>query len=129
LRFGFQRLDRERKPRDSNWTKRFKYIFLSSSDFSQTVAQASPGNLQAVEDLLFVTSDLLSHPIVMAIKVMPTSSNIPGGKTVSKSIGVAFADTSTRGLGVSEFLDNDLFSNTEVECLTSSRFSQLIGCW
>jgi len=73
------------------------------------MVQASPGNLQAVEDLLFVTSDLLSAPIVMAIKV----ASAPGTKG-SKLIGVAFADTSTRQLGVSEFADNDLFSNTEV---------------
>ena len=33
------------------------------------VPQASPGNLQAVEDLLFVNTDLLSAPIVMAVKI------------------------------------------------------------
>ncbi|KAF8922254.1 muts domain V-domain-containing protein [Mucidula mucida] len=74
--------------------------------------EASPGNLQAVEDLLFVSSDLLAAPIVMAIKI--ANSTIAGGsKDKSKSVGVAFADTSARSLGVADFVDNDLFSNTE----------------
>jgi len=77
--------------------------------------QASPGNLQAVEDLLFVNSDLLSAPIVMAIKV--TSSSVGPDKTKTKAVGIAFADTSVRELGVADFVDNDLFSNTEVRWL------------
>ncbi|KAG5637197.1 hypothetical protein H0H81_005410 [Sphagnurus paluster] len=68
--------------------------------------EASPGNLQEVEDLLFVDSDILSAPIVMAIKIASS-----GGKL--KTVGVAFADTSVRQLGVADFVDNDLFSNTE----------------
>ncbi|PBK98891.1 DNA mismatch repair protein [Armillaria gallica] len=74
--------------------------------------EASPGNLQAVEDLLFISSDLLSAPIVMAIKVNNTSA-AGGGKDKVKSVGIAFADTSIRQLGVADFVDNDLFSNTE----------------
>ncbi|RDB16061.1 DNA mismatch repair protein msh-2 [Hypsizygus marmoreus] len=75
--------------------------------------EASPGNLQEVEDLLFVNSDLLSAPIVMAIKLAsaPASSGAAGAKL--KTVGVAFADTSVRQLGVADFVDNDLFSNTE----------------
>ncbi|KAG8902921.1 MutS-like protein [Tulasnella sp. 403] len=67
--------------------------------------QASPGNLQDVEDLLFLNSDILSAPIVMAIKLSNTSN--------ARTMGVAFADASIRQLGVSEFVDNDLYSNTE----------------
>jgi DNA mismatch repair protein MSH2 len=44
--------------------------------------------------------------MVVSIKITPQGS--------SKLIGVAFADASLRELGVSEFIDNDLFSNTEV---------------
>lgn len=75
--------------------------------------QASPGNLQAVEDLLFTNSDLMSAPIVMAIKVA-SSVAAAGDKAKNKTVGVAFADTSVRELGVADFVDNDLFSNTEV---------------
>ncbi|KAF8634825.1 hypothetical protein AX17_004076 [Amanita inopinata Kibby_2008] len=74
--------------------------------------EASPGNLQAVEDLLFVDSSLLSSPIVMSIK-LATVTNSAGSKAKMKMLGVAFADTSTRELGVADFADNDMFSNTE----------------
>jgi DNA mismatch repair protein MSH2 len=47
----------------------------------------------------------------MAIKLASTSD----GKTKLKTVGVAFADTSIRQLGVADFIDNDLFSNTEVD--------------
>ncbi|KAG9311644.1 DNA mismatch repair protein [Chiua virens] len=70
--------------------------------------EASPGNLQAVEDLLFTNSDVLSAPIVIAIKIAST-----GEKTKTKSVSVAYADTSVREIGVAEFADNDLFSNAE----------------
>ncbi|KXN81698.1 DNA mismatch repair protein msh-2 [Leucoagaricus sp. SymC.cos] len=75
--------------------------------------EASPGNLQAVEDMLFVNSDILSAPIVMSIQLanLPVSST--GMKSSNKAVGVAFADTSVRELGVADFVDNDIFSNTE----------------
>ncbi|KIM69472.1 hypothetical protein SCLCIDRAFT_1207895 [Scleroderma citrinum Foug A] len=72
--------------------------------------EASPGNLQAVEDLLFSNSDVLSAPIVVAIKI--ASSSGPD-KAKVKSVSIAYADTSVRELGVAEFADSDLFSNTE----------------
>ncbi|KAI6001586.1 DNA mismatch repair protein [Pisolithus orientalis] len=72
--------------------------------------EASPGNLQAVEDLLFANSDVLSAPIVIAIKI---STSAGADKAKTKSVSVAYADTSVRELGVAEFIDNDLFSNTE----------------
>ncbi|KAJ3545219.1 hypothetical protein NMY22_g2523 [Coprinellus aureogranulatus] len=72
--------------------------------------EASPGNLQAVEDILFSNTDLLAAPIVMAIKL----ANAPAGaSTKVKAVGVAFADSSRRELGVADFVDNDLFSNLE----------------
>ncbi|KAI0711342.1 DNA mismatch repair protein [Earliella scabrosa] len=74
--------------------------------------EASPGNLSAVEDLLFVNTDIVSAPIVMAIKIANTPA-LPGSVAKTKSIGVAYADSSTRELGVADFVDNDLFSNTE----------------
>ncbi|KDQ60242.1 hypothetical protein JAAARDRAFT_32621 [Jaapia argillacea MUCL 33604] len=86
--------------------------------------EASPGNLQAVEELLFGNTDILSAPIVMAIKIASTPSTsapAPGGGTTvasspkakTKLVGVAFADTNSRELGVSEFVDDELFSNVE----------------
>ncbi|KZT10399.1 DNA mismatch repair protein [Laetiporus sulphureus 93-53] len=76
--------------------------------------EASPGNLQAVEDLLFGHTDILSAPVVMAIRIASTPAAIAASsKAKTKSVGVAFADTSTREIGVADFVDNDLFSNVE----------------
>ncbi|GAA94508.1 uncharacterized protein L969DRAFT_91533 [Mixia osmundae IAM 14324] len=69
------------------------------------VRQASPGNLGDVEDLLFGNIDLVSSPVIMAIR-LSTKDGIT-------TIGMAYADTSLRRIGLTEFVDNDLFSNTE----------------
>lgn len=70
---------------------------------------ASPGNLSQVEELLFAKDDLVSAPIILALKLSDQA-----GK---KIVGISFADTSTMRLGVAEFDDNDLFSNTEVRII------------
>ncbi|KAF8189384.1 DNA mismatch repair protein MSH2 [Pholiota molesta] len=75
--------------------------------------EASPGNLQAVEDLLFDNSDFVSAPIVMAIKLASAPIDPLSSQARLRSIGAAFADTASRELGMSEFIDNDLFSNLE----------------
>ena len=66
--------------------------------------QASPGNLQDVEDELGGQVD--SAPTILAVKVSAKASE-------ARIVGVCFADASVRELGVSEFLDNDLYSNFE----------------
>ncbi|KAJ3300092.1 MutS-like protein [Borealophlyctis nickersoniae] len=68
--------------------------------------RASPGNLQDIEDMVFTNSDVATSPVVLAVKV--------GGKGDQKLVGVAYTDATTmRVLGVSEFVDNDTFSNFE----------------
>lgn len=47
-----------------------------------------------------------SAPIILAVKVTAKASE-------ARNVGVCFADASVRELGVSEFLDNDLYSNFE----------------
>jgi len=66
--------------------------------------QASPGNLQDIEDEL--GGHIESAPIILAVKVSAKASE-------ARNVGVCFADASVRELGVSEFLDNDLYSNLE----------------
>ncbi|KAK4094275.1 hypothetical protein Purlil1_1766 [Purpureocillium lilacinum] len=68
------------------------------------VKQPSPGNLQDVEDDLGGQID--SAPMIMAVKISAKASE-------ARNVGVCFADASVRELGVSEFLDNDLYSNFE----------------
>ncbi|KAF8803517.1 DNA mismatch repair protein [Phlegmacium glaucopus] len=75
--------------------------------------EASPGNLQSVEDLLFANSDFSSPPIVMAIKTATASADALSSKAKLRSVGIAFADTTVQEIGVSDFIDNDLFSNLE----------------
>ncbi|RDW67869.1 putative DNA mismatch repair protein msh-2 [Coleophoma cylindrospora] len=68
------------------------------------VKQASPGNLQDVEEELGGQFD--AAPTILAVKVSAKASE-------ARNVGVCFADASVRELGVSEFLDNDLYSNFE----------------
>ncbi|PGH21568.1 DNA mismatch repair protein msh-2 [Polytolypa hystricis UAMH7299] len=84
--------------------------------------QASPGNLQDVEDELGAGGVAMdSAPIILAVKVSAKASE-------ARHVGVCFADASVRELGVSEFVDNDLYSNFESlviqlgvkECLITS---------
>ncbi|GLI72811.1 MSH2 protein [Penicillium ochrochloron] len=70
--------------------------------------QASPGNLQDVEDELGSVGAMSmdSAPIILAVKISARASE-------ARNVGVCFADASVRELGVSEFLDNDIYSNFE----------------
>lgn len=68
------------------------------------VKQASPGNLQDVEEEL--GGHLDAAPMILAVKISAKASEV-------RSVGVCFADASVRELGVSEFLDNDAYSNFE----------------
>lgn len=69
--------------------------------------QASPGNLQDVEDDLGAGGNSVeTAPLIMAVKISAKASE-------ARNVGVCFADASVRELGVSEFLDNDLYSNFE----------------
>ena len=68
------------------------------------IKQASPGNLQDIEEEL--GGQMESAPIILAVKISAKASE-------ARNVGVCFADASVRELGVSEFLDNDLYSNFE----------------
>ena len=76
-------------------------IWENSGRMNWKVAkQASPGNLQDIEDEL--GGQIETAPIILAVKVTARASE-------ARNVGVCFADASVRELGVSEFLDNDLF--------------------
>lgn len=66
--------------------------------------QASPGNLQDIEDDLGGHVD--SAPIILSVKVSAKANE-------ARNVGVCFADASVRELGISEFVDNDIYSNFE----------------
>ena len=50
----------------------------------------------------------------MAIKIATAPTDALSSKAKLRSVGVAFADTTVQEIGVSDFIDNDLFSNLEV---------------
>ena len=49
----------------------------------------------------------------MAIKLATTAADALSSNARLRSVGVAFADTTVHEIGVSDFIDNDLFSNLE----------------
>ncbi|KAK9685635.1 MSH2 protein, partial [Basidiobolus ranarum] len=103
------KLNTETFLRDGLMTKQLRFeIWIpdKKSTFGWKLGKkASPGNLQDVEDLLFVNNEISTSPVVLSAKVTQ--------KDGQKLVGVAFADTTVRELGVCEFVDNELFSNFE----------------
>ncbi|RIA91734.1 muts domain V-domain-containing protein, partial [Glomus cerebriforme] len=69
------------------------------------IKNASPGNIQEFEDHLFSNVEISASPVVLSIKL--------GIRGDQRLVGVSFADTTIRELGISEFIDNELFSNFE----------------
>ncbi|CDH49315.1 dna mismatch repair protein [Lichtheimia corymbifera JMRC:FSU:9682] len=67
--------------------------------------KASPGNLQDVEDFLFVDTNMTVSPVVMAAWIAASGD--------SKTVGVSFADASSKEIGVCQFIDNEIYSNFE----------------
>lgn len=76
----------------------------SRSKWKPKPREASPGNLQQVEDLIGANTD--QKPVVVAVKVA-------NGSSAERKVGVCFVDAEARTIGLSEFTDNDLFSNLE----------------
>ncbi|KAI9254505.1 DNA mismatch repair protein msh-2 [Phascolomyces articulosus] len=92
--------------RDALLNKQLKIeIWTSTRGQWELTRKASPGNLQEVEDLLFLNSNMSTSPVVMAVKL--------GGSAESKVVGVSFSDANVKEIGVSEFVDNELYSNFE----------------
>lgn len=95
--------------RDALLTKQFRIEIWTPKKNSQQwqlTRKASPGNLQDVEDLLFLNSNITASPVVLAVRLGTSGDH--------KMVGVSFADATIKELGVSEFIDNELYSNFEV---------------
>ena len=77
--------------------------------------QPSPGNLQEVEDLLFQNADVVSSPMMLALRVKSQDG--------VNMVGAAFADATNGEIGLAEYAENDLFSNSEVRMFISGLYS------
>ncbi|RKP10741.1 muts-like protein 2-like protein [Thamnocephalis sphaerospora] len=77
----------------------------SNAWFMSKQARASPGNIQALEDMIFSGADVLSPPMVAALWLSKEGDQ--------HKVGVCFADTTLRTLGVCEFIDSIMFANVE----------------
>lgn len=67
---------------------------------------ASPGNISQLEDLLFSHTDLVANAVSMALKIQV--------KEGSRIVGCAFVDVQEKLIGVAEFVEDEMFGNTEV---------------
>ncbi|KAL2803377.1 muts domain V-domain-containing protein [Aspergillus granulosus] len=90
--------------------KRIEVWALAGKGQWTKIKQASPGNLQELEDELGSVGGLAGMesgaPVILAVKISARAGE-------ARNVGVCFADASVRELGVSEFLDNDVYSNFE----------------
>ncbi|KAK4498271.1 hypothetical protein PRZ48_010929 [Zasmidium cellare] len=84
--------------------KRVEVMQSNGRNQWKVAKQASPGNLQDIEDDL--GGHVESAPIILAVKVSARANE-------ARNVGVCFADASVRELGVTEFVDNDIYSNFE----------------
>ncbi|WPH00490.1 DNA mismatch repair protein msh-2 [Acrodontium crateriforme] len=83
--------------------KRVEVLQSSGRNNWSIIKQASPGNLQDIDEDL--GGHLDAAPIILAVKASSKGSE--------RTVGVCFADASVRELGVTEFADNDIYSNFE----------------
>ncbi|EPY52880.1 MutS protein 2 [Schizosaccharomyces cryophilus OY26] len=115
----------------SNYAKR---VEIWGSNKSKTgfdlLNQASPGNMQMIEDLL-MNSDTTKDPTVNVDNsagsiLLAVTTRV---KQDQRIVGVTFIDPFTRKIGVSEFVDSDSYTNFEAllvqtgakECLISQQ--------
>lgn len=67
--------------------------------------KGSPGNLSQFEDLLFANNDMVTGSALIALHVKPQGKQ--------KMIGIACVENIDRTFSVSEFMDNDFYSELE----------------
>lgn len=67
--------------------------------------KGSPGNLSQFEDLLFANNDMVAGSALIALHVKPQGKQ--------KMIGIACIENNERTFSVSEFMDNDFYSELE----------------
>ena len=77
------------------------------------VCQASPGNLQQLEEVLFGSGAITHTALTLAVRLAS------GGKQGGRLVGLAYADLNDHVLGVTEFTDSDQLSELQVSVVTT----------
>lgn len=80
-------------------------VYEGSGSSWRVVKSGTPGKLGEFEDVLFGSADMADSPTVLAVMV--------ASKESERRVGIAFMDLTRRTVGVTEFLDDDQFTNLE----------------
>ncbi|KAI5069125.1 hypothetical protein GOP47_0015426 [Adiantum capillus-veneris] len=76
----------------------------SGSNWS-LIKTGTPGRIGSFEDVLFATSDMQDTPVVMAVQASIHENE--------RLVGMAFVNLTKRSMGLTEFLDDDHYTNLE----------------
>lgn len=80
-------------------------LYEGSGSNWRLVRTGSPGNLGSFEDVLFANYDMQEAPAVVAI--------LPNFREAGYTVGLGYVDLTNRVLGLSEFIDDNHFTNLE----------------
>ncbi|KAH3667881.1 hypothetical protein WICMUC_005159 [Wickerhamomyces mucosus] len=96
----------------ANLTQLLNELLINSNGYKfeiydknlELIKFASPGNIEAIEDLIN-SSSITQSMVIIALKIQ--------NKSDGKIIGFSCIDTNSKNVIVSEFVDNELYSNLE----------------
>ncbi|KAJ0789903.1 putative DNA mismatch repair protein MutS, core [Helianthus annuus] len=80
-------------------------LYEGSGSNWRLTKRGTPGNLNSFEDILFAKNDMQDSPAIVAI--------IPNFRETGCTVGLGYVDLSKRILGITEFLDDNHFTNVE----------------
>ncbi|KAH7445451.1 hypothetical protein KP509_01G010000 [Ceratopteris richardii] len=80
-------------------------LYEGSGSNWRLIKTGTPGCLGSFEDVLFATNDMQDTPVVMAVQAAVRENE--------RVLGLAFVNLTKRSMGLTEFLDDDHYTNLE----------------
>ncbi|KAI3820954.1 hypothetical protein L1987_08510 [Smallanthus sonchifolius] len=80
-------------------------LYEGSGSNWRLIKRGTPGNLNSFEDILYAKNDMQDSPVIVAI--------IPNFREAGCTVGLGYVDLAKRVLGITEFLDDNHFTNVE----------------
>ncbi|RAL41269.1 hypothetical protein DM860_010063 [Cuscuta australis] len=80
-------------------------LYEGSGSNWRLVKTGTPGNLGSFEDILFANNEMRDTPAIVAL--------VPNFRDNECTVGLAYVDLTKRMFGLSEFLDDNHFTNSE----------------